>query len=272
MCPDNDGDDNGVATNDCEAVYARNDDGSGRCCCCSGYEELQADDLTWSCSGVLAELPPLVLPDQLPSSSDIDECSSQNGRCQHNCTNTNGSHTCSCVEGCQLASNNMSCTGTHYSCLYFSFDNDPLRDHSYIRIIIPYSFISVSITFQFPMALSEITNCLEEGHSCPPGRQCVERGGSYSCSENCSDGYRLEQSGSCTPEGDSTQYTEQQHFLMCLVSRQPGTSLALQKISISHLQIWEHHSICILVGPCLIHVRVKSCTSDGFHRDRMITL
>ena len=41
---------------------------------------------------------------------DIDECSVNNGGCEHNCTNTEGSFVCSCVEGYSLE-RNMFCEG-----------------------------------------------------------------------------------------------------------------------------------------------------------------
>lgn len=42
---------------------------------------------------------------------DIDECSSNNNTCQHNCTNTEGSYTCSCREGFRPdVDNSKACT------------------------------------------------------------------------------------------------------------------------------------------------------------------
>ena len=41
---------------------------------------------------------------------DIDECLTRNGGCEHNCTNTEGSFYCSCVDGYQL-SNDVYCSG-----------------------------------------------------------------------------------------------------------------------------------------------------------------
>ena len=43
---------------------------------------------------------------------DIDECSMNNGGCQHNCTNTFGNFTCSCSVGYELLEDNMTCQGT----------------------------------------------------------------------------------------------------------------------------------------------------------------
>ena len=42
---------------------------------------------------------------------DINECSTNNGGCAHNCTNTQGSFTCSCRSGFQLASDGRDCNG-----------------------------------------------------------------------------------------------------------------------------------------------------------------
>ena len=44
--------------------------------------------------------------------SDIDECTLNINGCDHNCTNTFGSYTCSCRAGCELAANGHSCEGT----------------------------------------------------------------------------------------------------------------------------------------------------------------
>lgn len=48
---------------------------------------------------------------------DIDECSTNNDGCAHNCTNTIGSYQCSCEDGYILNKDNHSCEGT-YVCMY----------------------------------------------------------------------------------------------------------------------------------------------------------
>ena len=40
---------------------------------------------------------------------DIDDCI--NSDCEHNCTNTDGSYTCSCYNGYSLDSNGRNCSG-----------------------------------------------------------------------------------------------------------------------------------------------------------------
>ena len=43
--------------------------------------------------------------------SDIDECVQGLHRCDHNCTNTAGSHYCSCMDGYILEPDNHTCAG-----------------------------------------------------------------------------------------------------------------------------------------------------------------
>ncbi len=47
---------------------------------------------------------------------DKNECLTENGGCDHNCTNLLGSYSCSCLEGYALESNNRTCTGTYTHC------------------------------------------------------------------------------------------------------------------------------------------------------------
>ena len=43
--------------------------------------------------------------------ADVDECSVNNGGCQHSCTNSIGSYTCSCKAGYALQANGRNCRG-----------------------------------------------------------------------------------------------------------------------------------------------------------------
>ena len=43
---------------------------------------------------------------------DVDECSEATDGCAQNCTNTNGSYTCSCNTGYRLGNDEHSCYGT----------------------------------------------------------------------------------------------------------------------------------------------------------------
>ena len=42
---------------------------------------------------------------------DVNECGTNNGGCQQQCTNTVGSYSCSCYTGYTLNSNGKTCTG-----------------------------------------------------------------------------------------------------------------------------------------------------------------
>jgi hypothetical protein len=41
--------------------------------------------------------------------SDVDECATANGGCQHNCINGHGFHACTCNAGYQLQADGRSC-------------------------------------------------------------------------------------------------------------------------------------------------------------------
>ena len=56
--------------------------------------------------------------------SDTNECNTNNGGCQHNCVNTEGSYECQCRSGYRLSGNGQSCTGMYDS--QFSL-NVPMR-------------------------------------------------------------------------------------------------------------------------------------------------
>ena len=43
--------------------------------------------------------------------TDINECNTSNGGCEHSCTNTIGSFNCSCDTGYQLDGNGLNCNG-----------------------------------------------------------------------------------------------------------------------------------------------------------------
>ena len=45
-------------------------------------------------------------------SLDVNECSINNGGCQHTCVNTDGSYECQCRSGYRLSSNGRNCIGT----------------------------------------------------------------------------------------------------------------------------------------------------------------
>ena len=55
---------------------------------------------------------PYVLPSSVLYVADIDECERDNGGCNHNCDNTEGSYTCSCKTGFDFVGESQhQCTG-----------------------------------------------------------------------------------------------------------------------------------------------------------------
>ena len=46
--------------------------------------------------------------------SDINECSNDNGHCEHICININGNYSCSCQDGYSLDINEKNCTGNYF--------------------------------------------------------------------------------------------------------------------------------------------------------------
>ena len=45
---------------------------------------------------------------------DIDECAQGSDGCDQNCTNTDESYYCTCMDGYELESDNHTCTGNVY--------------------------------------------------------------------------------------------------------------------------------------------------------------
>ena len=43
--------------------------------------------------------------------SDVNECTDNNGGCEHTCINNDGSYSCSCQSGYSLNSNSRNCSG-----------------------------------------------------------------------------------------------------------------------------------------------------------------
>ena len=74
---------------------------------------------------------------------DINECNEEIDDCAQNCTNTNGSYTCSCNTGYRLGSDGHSCFGTKINNNYSSDLSVRWTRKSQISMSVKRKFISV---------------------------------------------------------------------------------------------------------------------------------
>ena len=96
--------------------------------------------------------------------ADIDECARGTDLCAHNCSNTDGSYTCSCRPGFRLSSDGRRCHGKQYIASVLSRSKNHL------------------------CFFTDIDECREDTDNC--AQQCSNTMGSYACS--CSAGFRLD--------------------------------------------------------------------------------
>ena len=94
---------------------------------------------------------------------DIDECKENLSGCKHNCTNTDGSFTCSCYNNGYSLVNGKTCAGS-YSV-----------------------FLVVFTTKHFTSIHTDINECSIDNGDCE--HQCNNIVGSYACT--CYRGYKL---------------------------------------------------------------------------------
>ena len=96
--------------------------------------------------------------------ADINECSTNNGGCNQNCTNTIGSFVCSCNTGYELRSSQLTCVGKKEQHLEYQ--------------------VSVNNNF---LLFTDINECTNNNGGC--NQTCTNTAGSYLCS--CNTGYTL---------------------------------------------------------------------------------
>ena len=96
----------------CEQI-CHNTSGSYYCSCLTGYLLNNNDHY---CTG---EFLLFKLFKHCHTLTDINECDTDNGGCEHNCINTLGSYQCQCREGFFFTSSGGNCTGD-YDCTYYT--------------------------------------------------------------------------------------------------------------------------------------------------------
>lgn len=85
-----------------------------------------------------------VLPKSSALSADKDECSKENGGCQHECVNTFGSYSCQCRSGFVLHENKHDCKeGEKYTFLCLAV----IQKQNFPALFIILSFWSVCCNF-----------------------------------------------------------------------------------------------------------------------------
>ena len=110
----------------------------------------------------------------MPTYIDINECASDNGGCDHTCTNTKGSYYCTCKSGYELHSDEHSCNGR---LCYFQWINSAMT-----------SMLNDVSIFIYHVDVNE---CDQKNGGCE--QNCGNTEGSFECS--CNSGYQLELDG-----------------------------------------------------------------------------
>ena len=110
----------------------------------------------------------------------MDECGTQNGRCEHTCTNTAGSFYCSCNNGFFLVTNRLNCTG-NFHCLAMCFVSICTCSVSVRLLHIVYSPINI-------IMFLDVNECATNNGGCE--HNCMNTEGTFLCS--CFNGYTLD--------------------------------------------------------------------------------
>ena len=133
---------------------------------------------------------------------DIDECSDESHDINENCTNTNGSHICTCKEG--YTGKGGSCQGT------IRLDFEKKQNTCSLQIIALLSnklakiFFLFSVTIYKSIVFIDIDECNDDSHVCDSNANCTNTNGSHN--SICKVGNII--------NGQSCQWRIQQWYLM----------------------------------------------------------
>ncbi len=124
--------------------------------------------------------------------ADNDECFTNNGGCQHTCTNTPGSFICTCNPGFALAANNRDCVGELVAQEPSSCDSAAYLLSGPNLAALLYSSLCTS---------PDINECVLGTDDCPD--LCDNTEGSFTCRcrtgfESVNNGERCEEINECT--------------------------------------------------------------------------
>ena len=136
-------------------------------------------------------------------SPDINECSTSNGGCEHSCSNSQGSFSCSCRSGFSLDNNGRTCSGELYAYASFS-ESLPV-----IAVVDFFNFyclvIRVSDYTSKPLPPADNNECSSNNGGC--SQTCINEDGGFRCS--CLGGFQLGNDGrSCSGKSRMSQLHE----------------------------------------------------------------
>ena len=113
---------------------------------------------------------------------DIDECLNRSHACDvtANCTNTDGSHNCTCKEG--YTGDGQSCQG-----IITALDLANRKKKLFPQKLRNLMFASVEQRFGSSFLFSDINECSDGNHVCDVNSNCNNTDGSHICT--CKEGY-----------------------------------------------------------------------------------
>ncbi|KAI8515729.1 hypothetical protein Bbelb_065420 [Branchiostoma belcheri] len=120
--------------------------------------------------------------------TDVNECSSNNGGCAHNCVNTDGSYRCTCRFGYELSGSRTcvdanECSGNNGGCNHGC--TNTVGSHR--------CTCRTGYRLAGPWTCVDINECSSNNGGC--AHDCVNTDGSFHCT--CWDGYQLSESRNC---------------------------------------------------------------------------